>query len=124
MFTFVYFRSGVGAPVVNECEGEYHHDSRKSILEWSLPLIDESNSSGSMEFSINGHPDDFFPVNVTFVSKKSYCDIEVRICSLGKKFGTAHITFNLENFYCISSVYIEKLSIYPKLSDLFLNIIC
>ena len=82
----------MGAPVVNECEGEYHHDSRKSILEWSLPLIDESNSSGSMEFSINGHPDDFFPVNVTFVSKKSYCDIEVRIRTLGKKFGTAHIT--------------------------------
>jgi hypothetical protein len=69
--------AGVGAPVVTECEGEYHHDARKSILEWSLPVIDESNKTGSMEFSINGHPDDFFPVNVSFVSKKSYCDIVV-----------------------------------------------
>lgn len=69
--------SGVGAPVVNECEGEYHHDSRKNILEWQLPVIDSSNKSGAMEFSIAGHPDDFFPVNVTFVSKKSYCDIEL-----------------------------------------------
>ena len=71
------FRSAVGAPVVSECEGEYHYNNRKNILEWTLPLIDESNKSGSMEFSINGHPDDFFPVNVSFVSKKPYCDIEV-----------------------------------------------
>ena len=34
--------------------------------------------SGSMEFSIAGHPDDFFPVNVSFVSKKTYCALEVR----------------------------------------------
>lgn len=67
--------SGVGAPVVTECEGDYHHDSRKNVLEWSLPVIDESNESGSMEFSINAQPDDFFPVNVSFVSKKPYCDI-------------------------------------------------
>jgi len=70
--------TGVGAPVVTECEGEYHHDSRKSLLEWSLPVIDVSNKSGSMEFSIAGQPDDFFPVNVTFVSKKLYCDIQLR----------------------------------------------
>jgi len=69
--------SGVGAPRVSECEGEYHHDNRKNILEWKLPVIDESNKTGSMEFSIAGHPDDFFPVSVSFVSKKSYCDIEI-----------------------------------------------
>lgn len=69
--------SGVGAPVVNECDGEYRHDSRKNILEWTMPVIDELNRSGAMEFSIPGHPDDFFPVNVTFVSKKSYCDIQL-----------------------------------------------
>ena len=77
MITLYFTRSGVGAPVVNECEGEYHHDSRKNILEWTLPLIDESNKSGSMEFSIAGHPDDFFPIAVSFMSKKSYCDIKV-----------------------------------------------
>ena len=38
--------------------------------------------SGSMEFSIAGHPDDFFPVNVSFVSKKTYCDLEVRCVDL------------------------------------------
>ena len=63
--------------MVAECEGEYHHDSRKNLLEWSIPVIDASNKSGAMEFSINGHPDDFFPVNVSFVSKRPYSDIEV-----------------------------------------------
>jgi len=70
-------RSGAGAPVVGECEGDYRHDSRKNILEWRLPVIDASNKSGSMEFTITGHTNDFFPVTVNFVSKKSFCDIEV-----------------------------------------------
>ncbi|KAK3082782.1 hypothetical protein FSP39_005187 [Pinctada imbricata] len=69
--------SGVGSPVVGECDGEYNYDSRKSHLEWTLPVIDSSNESGSMEFSIAGHPDDFFPVNINFISKKSYCDLQV-----------------------------------------------
>ena len=72
-----FFRSGVGAPRVGECDGDYYHDSRKSILEWRLAVIDSSNKTGSLEFSIPGQPDDFFPVSVNFVSKKSYCDIEV-----------------------------------------------
>lgn len=73
----LHCRSGVGAPVVGECDGEYNFDSRKSVLLWTLPVIDADNESGSMEFSIAGHPDDFFPVNVNFISKKSYCDLQV-----------------------------------------------
>ena len=30
-----------------------------------------------MEFSMNAHPDDFFPVRVSFMSKRPFCDIEV-----------------------------------------------
>lgn len=69
--------SGVGAPVITSCEGGYHHDSRKSRLEWQLPHIDDSNKSGQLEFSIKGHPSDFFPVTVTFTSTSAYCDIEM-----------------------------------------------
>uniref|UniRef100_A0A8C1NF24 Coatomer subunit delta n=1 Tax=Cyprinus carpio TaxID=7962 RepID=A0A8C1NF24_CYPCA len=69
--------SGVGAPVVGDLDGQYNHDSRKNILEWSLPVIDEKNKSGSLEFSINGKPDDFFPIHVSFVSKRNFCDIQV-----------------------------------------------
>lgn len=70
-------RSGVGAPVVGDLDGEYRHDSRKNILEWCLPVIDENNKSGSLEFSIAGRPNDFFPVNVSFVSKHNYSNIDV-----------------------------------------------
>lgn len=69
--------SGVGAPLVADCDGDYHYDSRKNHLEWKLPVIDSNNKSGTMEFSINGHPDDFFPVALNFVSKKSYCEIDI-----------------------------------------------
>ncbi|XP_053409072.1 coatomer subunit delta-like isoform X2 [Mercenaria mercenaria] len=69
--------SGVGAPVVGDCDGEYNYDSRKNVLLWNLTVIDSSNKTGSMEFSVGGHPDDFFPVSVSFVSKKSYCDIQI-----------------------------------------------
>ena len=64
---------------MGDCDGEYNYDSRKNTLHWTLPVIDHSNKSGSMEFSMGGHPDDFFPINVSFVSKKSYCDIQVSI---------------------------------------------
>lgn len=74
---FCCFRSGVGAPKVSECDGDYNHDSRKNVLEWRLPVIDSSNSSGTMEFSIAGHEDDFFPVTVQYVSKNSYCGVNV-----------------------------------------------
>ena len=72
-------RSGVGAPVVTECDGDYHHDGRHNVLEWTLAVIDESSKTGSLEFTIAGHPNDFFPVNVKFISKKLYCDIKVRV---------------------------------------------
>ncbi|KAM4703719.1 coatomer subunit delta [Rhinophrynus dorsalis] len=69
--------AGVGSPVIGDIDGDYHHDSRKNTLEWTLPVIDSKNKSGSLEFSIAGHPNDFFPVTVSFVSKKNYCSLHV-----------------------------------------------
>lgn len=70
-------RSGLGPPVIGDLDGEYKHDSRRNVLEWCLPVIDANNKTGSLEFSIAGQPNDFFPVNVSFVSKRNYCDIQV-----------------------------------------------
>lgn len=70
-------RSGVGAPVIGDLDGEYKHDSRRNVLEWCLPVIDANNKTGSLEFSVAGQPNDFFPINVSFVSKRNYCDIQV-----------------------------------------------
>uniref|UniRef100_F6QY24 Coatomer subunit delta n=1 Tax=Ciona intestinalis TaxID=7719 RepID=F6QY24_CIOIN len=70
--------SGVGAPNVSEVDGDFKHDSRKNILEWCLPVINSSNTTGSMEFSIPGSPDDFFPINVSFhATKRLFTGIEV-----------------------------------------------
>lgn len=81
-------RSGVGSPVVGDLDGQYNHDSRKNILEWSLPVIDEKNKSGSLEFSIDGKPNDFFPINVSFVSKRNFCDIQASYTGLSMKYCT------------------------------------
>ena len=71
---------GVGAPNVSECDGEYTHDTRRGVLVWQHPLIDRDNKSGSMEFSVGGSPDDFFPVKMSFQSSKSYSGINVLEC--------------------------------------------
>ena len=41
------------------------------------PLIDSNNKSGSLEFSVGGSPDDFFPVTLAFNSSKSFSGIKV-----------------------------------------------
>ncbi|XP_068084701.1 coatomer subunit delta isoform X2 [Anabrus simplex] len=64
-------------PVVNEYDGEYTHDPRKNVLLWTLPIIDSSNKSGALEFSVTALPGDFYPVTVHFVSKRSYADLKV-----------------------------------------------
>jgi len=72
--------SGVGAPTVSECEGEYNYDSRKGALLWQHTIIDNSNKSGAMEFSVAGNPDDFFPVTLSFSSDKTFSGISVLEC--------------------------------------------
>lgn len=64
------------SPSITECDGEYNHDSRKHQLQWNLPVIDAANKQGAMEFSVpSSIPGDFFPVEVSFVSKTLYADL-------------------------------------------------
>lgn len=66
------------SPIVSECDGQYDYESRKNLLVWSLPIIDISSKSGSMEFAVpNSRPTDFFPLQVSFTSKTSYAKIKV-----------------------------------------------
>jgi len=71
---------GAGSPNIAECDGEYQHDTRKGALLWQHAVIDAQNKSGSMEFTANGNPDDFFPVTMSFNSTKSFSDIKVLDC--------------------------------------------
>lgn len=69
--------------VVGECDGQYTHEARRNMLVWSLPLIDASTKSGSMEFSVqSATPADFFPLQISFSSKTPYANIKVKIIIL------------------------------------------
>ncbi|XP_014253456.1 coatomer subunit delta [Cimex lectularius] len=65
------------SPVVTECDGEYKHESRRNLLQWILPVIDNSNKTGVLEFSAGtAIPSDFFPLSISFVSKSPYADLK------------------------------------------------
>ncbi|CDQ58604.1 unnamed protein product [Oncorhynchus mykiss] len=91
--------SGVGAPVVGDLDGEYRHDSRRNVLEWCLPVVDVNNKTGSLEFSVAGQPNDFFPVNVSFVSKGNYCDITV--AKVSQVDGEVPVRFSSETSFLV-----------------------
>lgn len=66
------------APNVTQIEGEWRYDSRNSILEWSIVLIDNSNRSGAMEFVVPAaDPSSFFPISVRFTATKTFSDLKV-----------------------------------------------
>ncbi|XP_035720393.1 coatomer subunit delta-like [Vespa mandarinia] len=65
-------------PIVSSCDGQYTHETKKNILVWTLPLVDASTKSGSMEFSAPSSTSaDFFPLHVSFASKTSYAKIKI-----------------------------------------------
>ncbi|KAJ0235206.1 Coatomer subunit delta [Hirschfeldia incana] len=66
------------APIVKQCNGDWRYDSRNSVLEWSILLIDNSYRSGSMEFVVP--PVDssvFFPISVQFAASSTYSGLKV-----------------------------------------------
>lgn len=77
MMDCVLFRGGGQTPVIDKIDGDYQFDSRKTTLIWTLPVIDQSNSEGSLEFSVRGKASDFFPIQVDFVSETPFCNIKV-----------------------------------------------
>ncbi|KAG6711330.1 hypothetical protein I3842_05G047500 [Carya illinoinensis] len=66
------------APSVRQIDGEWRYDSRNSVLEWSILLIDNSNRSGSLEFVVP--PADssvFFPISVRFSATNTFSELKV-----------------------------------------------
>ncbi|XP_066355196.1 coatomer subunit delta-2-like [Miscanthus floridulus] len=65
-------------PSVRQIDGEWKLDSRNSVLEWSILLIDQSNRSGSMEFVVPpADPSSFFPISVGFSASSTFTDLKV-----------------------------------------------
>ncbi|CAJ0568194.1 unnamed protein product, partial [Mesorhabditis spiculigera] len=83
------------APVVSECEGSYEYQKSRSQLVWTLPIIEESNSTGTLEFTVpNGHSDSFFPVHVSFASPSLYCKLLVESAQTFD--GSTPVTYSTE----------------------------
>eukprot|EP00798_Chlamydomonas_sp_ICE-L_P013531 gene13531-19401_t len=59
-------------------DGDWRFDSKRSALIWSIDLIDDTNRAGSMEFVVPATDSElFFPVEVGFTSTKTFCEMAV-----------------------------------------------
>ncbi|KAJ3315784.1 Coatomer subunit delta [Blyttiomyces sp. JEL0837] len=69
---------GSADPVIHSAEGyPYKIERQRKTIDWLIPLIDQTNKSGVLEFTINEEDvGAFFPIRVSFVSNKSYCRVE------------------------------------------------
>ncbi|KAN0034500.1 hypothetical protein ACTFIV_001018 [Dictyostelium citrinum] len=62
------------APIINQFDGLYEYDNKQKCVIWKIPLIDDSNRQGSMEFSVKGNTQSFFPVKIQFTASHTICD--------------------------------------------------
>jgi hypothetical protein len=64
--------------VIGACDGEYKHERSRAQLVWTLPPVNASARTGTIEFTTpSGHADNFFPVRVHFTSQQQFCNIKV-----------------------------------------------
>lgn len=79
-------------PQVSACDGDFKFDPRKGVLVWTVDLIDDSNRSGTLEFSVPAADGGaFFPVDVSFSAKASFCGVAV--AAVTKTDGGAPVKF-------------------------------
>ena len=65
-------------PEIKAADGRYKHNKNNNELIWEIDMIDGSNSSGDLEFSITEKdPDSFFPITVSFSSQQMYYNVDV-----------------------------------------------
>jgi len=76
------FRAG-SYPTVSSHTGEWSLNPSSHSLDWSIPLVNVDDKSGSFEFSVGG--DDagaFFPVKASFVAQGSLAGVSVASANL------------------------------------------
>lgn len=59
---------------VNSCDGDY--GMQDGCLVWENALVDESNSTGTLEIVTNDP--DIYPIEISFSSQKLFCELELR----------------------------------------------
>ena len=67
------------SPDILECSsGDCRFDRANMALIWQFNMIDDSNATGTLEFTVDGDDADaFFPVRVAFRSEEPYCPISI-----------------------------------------------
>jgi len=68
-----------GPPIVTEAgDGNTEYSAKERLLRWSLPVIEKSNRTGSLEFNVpTTNNSAFFPVQVGFSAAHTLCDIDI-----------------------------------------------
>ncbi len=73
--------SSTDVPKVLNCDGQFKHNAKESVLAWRVEAVDQDSKTGSMEFTIKASRgvsvDSFFPVKVSFASNETLVGIEV-----------------------------------------------
>ncbi|CAH8603227.1 unnamed protein product [Heterobilharzia americana] len=95
-------------PLIGNCDGEYELNPRKTQLDWRLPIVNNENPSGSIEFTLktarSSQAEQFFPLKLNFRSNKPYCGIKIMEATVGNQ--DTPIVFS-----CESNFYTEKYEI-------------
>ncbi|KAJ3128416.1 Coatomer subunit delta [Nowakowskiella sp. JEL0407] len=69
---------GSTPPTVKDVEGHYQIDRQRRTIEWKLPIIDETNKVGLLEFSVESEDvGAFYPISANFTSNSLYLDVEI-----------------------------------------------
>jgi len=65
-------------PSIESIDGQMKHDPGAGMMCWHFDIVDANNSSGSLEFSVDGtNPEVFFPIQIGFRSETLLCPIDI-----------------------------------------------
>ena len=82
-------------PVVASHTSEWQLNPSSHRLDWTIPLVNAEERSGSLEFSITGSEvNTFFPVHVSFVGLGSI--VGVHVASASRADGGENVVFSEE----------------------------
>ncbi|KAF2068437.1 hypothetical protein CYY_010238 [Polysphondylium violaceum] len=66
------------SPIVNNIDGLYEYNTKEKMVVWKIPMIDDTNRTGSMEFTVKGNSSNFYPLSVFFNATTTMCDISIK----------------------------------------------
>lgn len=91
---------------VQSVDGSYKQNAAAGEVCWELPMIDNSNSSGTFEFTVSQKSTDaFFPIAVNFTSSSLCCNVSVATVTTAD--GSAPVQYGLSQVMSTEEYTIE-----------------